>query len=42
VLEAPTFGNLAEIDSALILTPPAGMEVGYVPVALSQVLTAPR
>ena len=42
VLEAPTFGNLAEIDSALILTPPAGMEVGYVPVALSQVLTAAR
>jgi len=39
VMKEPTFGKLAEIDSALILTPPAGLEVGYVPVALNQFLT---
>ena len=36
VLNPPTFGELALIDDALILTPPDGMEVGYVPIALAQ------
>ena len=36
VLSAPTFGSLVEIDKALIVQPPIGMEIGYVPVALSQ------
>ena len=36
VLKPPTTGDLAYIDDALILTPPKGMEVGYVPIALRQ------
>jgi hypothetical protein len=38
-LAPPASGNLAEIDPALIVTPPPGMEVGYVPIATRQ---APR
>ena len=36
VLKPPTTGDLVFIDDALILTPPEGMEVGYVPIALRQ------
>jgi hypothetical protein len=32
----PTVGSLAEIDPALIVTPPPGFEVGYVPIATRQ------
>ena len=35
-LAAPQFGELAEIDPALRLTPPKGLEVGYVPIATWQ------
>jgi hypothetical protein len=35
-LAPPTVGKLAEIDQALIVTPPAGLEVGYVPIATRQ------
>jgi len=35
-LAPPTVGTLAEIDPALIVTPPAGMEVGYVPIVTRQ------
>lgn len=35
-LEPPRIGNLAHIDPALIVTPPKGMEVGYVPIATRQ------
>lgn len=35
-LPPPTIGELAEIDPALIVTPPAGMEVGYVPIVTRQ------
>lgn len=35
-LAPPTVGTLAHIDPALIVTPPAGMEVGYVPIATRQ------
>ncbi len=35
-LAPPTIGKLADIDPALILTPPPGLEVGYVPIATRQ------
>ncbi|WP_231617752.1 hypothetical protein [Novipirellula aureliae] len=35
-LPAPTTGKLADIDPALIVTPPKGLEVGYVPIATRQ------
>ncbi len=35
-LPPPTVGRLADIDPALIVTPPPGMEVGYVPIATRQ------
>jgi hypothetical protein len=35
-LPAPMIGKLAEIDPALIVTPPKGMEVGYVPIVTRQ------
>lgn len=35
-LPPPMIGQLAEIDPALIVTPPAGLEVGYVPIATRQ------
>jgi hypothetical protein len=37
-LAPPNSGQLADIDPALILTPPAGLEVGYVPIATRQEL----
>ena len=35
-LAPPAVGELAEIDPALIVTPPEGMEIGYVPIATKQ------
>jgi hypothetical protein len=35
-LPPPMIGNLAEIDPALIVNPPAGMELGYVPIVTRQ------
>jgi len=35
-LAPPTAGELAAIDAALIVTPPAGLEAGYVPIATRQ------
>lgn len=35
-LPPPTIGKLAEIDPALIVTPPKGLEVGYVPIVTRQ------
>ncbi|MGQ0629159.1 MAG: sialate O-acetylesterase, partial [Phycisphaerales bacterium] len=35
-LPPPTTGSLASIDPALIVTPPPGFEIGYVPIALRQ------
>jgi hypothetical protein len=35
-LAPPTIGKLADIDPALILTPPTGLEAGYVPIATRQ------
>ena len=37
-LTPPDTGKLAEIDPALILKPPRGLEVGYVPIATHQEL----
>ena len=37
-LSPPLIGKLANIDSALIVTPPAGMEIGYVPIVTRQSL----
>jgi hypothetical protein len=38
-LPPPAIGKLADIDPALIMTPPAGLEIGYVPIVTKQ---APR
>ncbi len=35
-LPPPTIGKLADIDPALLVTPPQGLEVGYVPIATRQ------
>jgi hypothetical protein len=35
-LAPPTVGKLASLDPALVLTPPKGLEVGYVPIATRQ------
>jgi hypothetical protein len=32
----PTRGTLATLDPALLVTPPAGLEVGYVPIVTHQ------
>jgi hypothetical protein len=35
-LPPPALGKLAEIDPALIVTPPKGLETGYVPIVTRQ------
>ena len=35
-LAPPMLGKLAEIDPALIVTPPSGLEAGYVPIVTRQ------
>jgi hypothetical protein len=35
-LPPPTVGRLADLDPAVIVTPPKGLEVGYVPIATRQ------
>jgi len=35
-LPPPATGKLAELDPALIVTPPAGLEIGYVPIVTRQ------
>ena len=35
-LAPPTIGKLADLDAALIVTPPKGFEIGYVPIATRQ------
>ena len=35
-LPPPAFGKLANIDPALIVTPPSGLEIGYVPIVTRQ------
>ena len=33
-LPPPTIGKLAELDPALFVSPPLGMEAGYVPIVI--------
>ena len=40
-LPSPKGRQLAELDPALLVTPPAGMEFGFVPIATRQSLTKP-
>jgi hypothetical protein len=35
-LPPPTVGKLADLDPAVLVTPPAGLEVGYVPIVTRQ------
>ncbi len=35
-LSPPTIGTLASLDAAQIVTPPAGLEIGYVPIVTRQ------
>jgi hypothetical protein len=35
-LPPPTVGKLAELDAAVLVTPPAGLEIGYVPIVTRQ------
>jgi hypothetical protein len=35
-LAPPAFGKLAELDPALVVTPPPGLEAGYVPIVTRQ------
>jgi hypothetical protein len=35
-LSPPTVGKLADLDPALLVTPPKGLEVGYVPIVTRQ------
>jgi len=35
-LAPPTVGKLAEVDPALIVNPPPGLEAGYVPIVTRQ------
>lgn len=37
-LAPPAFGKLAELDPALIVTPPPGLDAGYVPIVTRQAL----
>ena len=42
-LPPPTVGKLADLDPAMLVTPPKGMEAGYVPIATRQELeSTPR
>ena len=41
-LAPPTRGTLAELDPAQIVTPPKGLEVGYVPIAIRHGATVKR
>jgi hypothetical protein len=35
-LPPPTVGKLADLDPAVLVTPPKGLEVGYVPIVTKQ------
>ncbi len=36
-MPAPTFGELVSLDKNLIVTPPKGLEIGYVPIVVKQI-----
>ena len=35
-MSAPQMGELVALDSSLVLTPPKGLEIGFVPIATRQ------
>jgi len=37
-LAPPTVGKFADLDPAQVVTPPKGLEIGYVPIATRQEL----
>jgi hypothetical protein len=39
-LAPPTVGTLAELDPALIVSPPSGLEAGYIPIVTRQAAKA--
>ncbi|MFK7833428.1 MAG: sialate O-acetylesterase [Winogradskyella sp.] len=41
-LAPPTVGNLATLDPKIIIDPPAGLEIGYVPIVTRQQQTPPK
>jgi hypothetical protein len=41
-LAPPTVGQLADLDPAQLVTPPKGLEIGYVPIATRQELNTPQ
>ncbi len=41
-LAAPSFGKLATLDPKIIIDPPAGLEIGYVPIVTRQQKTPPK
>ncbi len=41
-LPPPTIGTLADLDPAVIVTPPQGLAIGYVPIVTRQELEVPR
>jgi hypothetical protein len=41
-LAAPRRGKLASLDQALVVTPPLGLEIGYVPVVTRQAARNPE
>jgi len=41
-LAPPTVGKLADLDPAQLVTPPKGLEIGYVPIATRQELDSTR
>jgi hypothetical protein len=41
-LPPPTVGTLADLDPAVLVTPPKGMEIGYVPIVTRQAAPEPQ
>lgn len=41
-LASPSVGNLATLDPKVIIDPPAGLEIGYVPIVTRQQQTPPK
>jgi hypothetical protein len=35
-LAPPAFGKLAELDPGVVVTPPKGLKIGYVPIVTRQ------
>ena len=42
LIKDPTIGTLTNFDSGLLVTPPSGLELGYVPIVVKQYFGAPK